>query len=287
MAWFLLAFMTAFFDSLKYVFSKEGLKKLDEYVIALSLSLFALPFLIPILLFIEIPSLGNNFWWALISIVILNITTTILYVKAIKISDLSLTVPMLAFTPFFLLFTSPLLVGEFPTFLGLIGVLLIVFGAYELNIKKQKLGYFEPFKSLYKEKGTRLMLLVALIWSLSSNIDKIGVQNSSPIFWIIASRLFIAPIMILIVIYKSKKKLLNVFQNYKKLLPIGFFLSLTLITQMIALNLTLVSYVIAIKRTSIIFSVLFGYLIFKEKNIKDRLIGATIMVLGVVLITLS
>ena len=287
MLWVLLSLMTAFFDSLKYVFSKEGLKNLDEYVVALSLSLFALPFLLPLLFFIEIPILGKNFLWALICLVLLNITTTILYVKAIKVSDLSLTVPMLAFTPLFLLFTSPLLVGEFPTFLGLIGVLLIVFGAYELNIKKRKLGYLEPFKALVKEKGPRLMLLVAFIWSFSSNIDKIGIQNSSPIFWIIATRSLIAPIMILIVMYKSKKKLMNVFQNYKKLLPVGLSVSLVLIFQMIALNLTLVSYVIAIKRTSIIFSVLFGFLIFKEKGIKERLIGSIIMVVGVILITLS
>ncbi|MGZ7066894.1 MAG: hypothetical protein ACXVHT_01170 [Methanobacterium sp.] len=46
-------------------------------------------------------------------------------------------------------------------------------------------------------------------------------------------------------------------------------------------------YVIAIKRTSTIMSVLFGSLIFKEKGIKGRLLGAGIMVLGVILITLS
>lgn len=34
-------------------------------------------------------------------------------------------------------------------------------------------------------------------------------------------------------------------------------------------------------------SVLFGYLIFKEKGIKGRLVGAAIMVIGVILITLS
>jgi uncharacterized membrane protein len=286
MVWFLLALMTALFESLKDVFSKKSLKKTDEYIVVLSLSLFALPFLLPLLFFIEIPNLGNNFWWALVTLSILNIITTTLYIKAIKISDLSLTVPLLAFTPLFLLFTSPFMVGEFPTLTGLIGVILIVIGAYELNIKKQKQGYLEPFKALVKEKGPRLMLLVALIWSFSSNIDKIGIQNSSPIFWVITTRILIASLMLIVVFFKSKDKIYQISKNYKSLLPIGLIISLILITQMIAISLTLVSYVIAIKRTSIIFSVIFGFLIFKEKGIKERLIGSIIMVFGVLLIIL-
>jgi len=69
--------------------------------------------------------------------------------------------------------------------------------------------------------------------------------------------------------------------------PIGLFSALSLIFQMAAINLTLVAYVISIKRTSAIMSVLFGYLIFKERGIKERLIGVTIMIIGVLLIVLS
>jgi len=54
-----------------------------------------------------------------------------------------------------------------------------------------------------------------------------------------------------------------------------------------AISLTLVAYVIAIKRTSVIISVIFGHSIFKEKGIKERLLGAIIMVIGVLFITLS
>ena len=56
---------------------------------------------------------------------------------------------------------------------------------------------------------------------------------------------------------------------------------------MMAINLTLVAYVIAIKRTSAIMSSLFGFWLFKEKGIKERLLGVVLMVLGVILITLS
>ena len=76
-------------------------------------------------------------------------------------------------------------------------------------------------------------------------------------------------------------------KHLKLLLPIGFFAAVRAVTQMLAINLTLVAYVISIKRTSVLFSIVFAYLVFKEKGIKERLSGAILMVLGVCLITLS
>jgi uncharacterized membrane protein len=287
MLWPIFAFLTAFFESLNDVFSKKNLKNIDEYTVAWSLRFFALPFLIPLLFFIEIPSLGNHFWRALVISGSLNIVTTILYMKAIKRSDLSITVPMITFTPLFLLLTSPLIVGEFPSFMGLIGVLLIVACSYTLNIRKWNEGYLAPFKALLAETGPRLMLLVAFIWSITSNFDKIGVQNSSAIFWVIAMNIFLTLAILPIMLYKSKKSTYNIRTNYKALVPLGLFSALALIFQMTAISLTLVAYVISIKRTSAVMSVLFGHLIFKEKGLKERLSGAIIMVVGVLFIVLS
>gem|GEM_PF-4520492 len=46
---------------------------------------------------------------------------------------------------------------------------------------------------------------------------------------------------------------------------------------MFALKYTLVVYVISIKRASGMFSVILGYLFFKEKNILQKLIAASTM----------
>lgn len=286
MIWILFAIITALFASIQNVFSKKNLKEMDEYVVAWSLRFFALPFLIPLLFFIEIPTINTKFWIALFFGLISVILTTILYMKAIKHSDLSLTVPLLTFTPLFLLITSPLIVGEFPTFFGLIGILLIFIGSYVLNIKERHKGYLAPIKALLKEKGPRLMLIVAFIWSIGSNIDKIGVQNSSPIFWVITINIFAAIIMFPIMLYKSSKNLKQIITYSKFLLPVGIFSGLGSIAQMIAINLTLVAYVISIKRTGVALTVLFGWLIFKEKGIKERITGVTIMIIGVLFMTL-
>lgn len=286
MLWFIFAFLTALFEATKDVLSKKSLKDIDEYVVAWSLPFFALPFLLPILLFTEIPSLGERFWLALVTGGTLYAFTLVLYMKALKSSDLSITVPMLTFTPLFLLITSPLMVGEFPGIFGLIGIFLIVAGSYLLNINKKSQGYLAPFKALLKEKGPRLMLVVAFIWSITSNIDKIGLQNSSPLFWVIAVDTYVALLMLPLCTFRRNRKTAQIRANWRALLTLGLFGGLTAVCQMTAISLTLVAYVISIKRTSAIGGVLFGYLIFKEKGIRARLVGAIVMVFGVLFITL-
>jgi len=286
MLWFIFSLFTAIFESTKDAFSKSGLKSIDEYIAAWGLHFFALPFLLSFLFFIEMPVFGNQFLPALIIGGLLNVAATILYMKAIKLSDLSLTMPMITFTPMFLLITPPLLIGEFPGIFGVIGIFLIIIGSYMLNIKKKFQGYLGPFRALFKEKGPRLMLVVAFIWSITSNFDKIGLLNSSPILWVISINLFATLCMFPIMLYKSGKRIRQIPANLNILVPIGFFSSLALIFQMTAISVALVVYVISIKRLSAVISVIFGCLIFREKSIKERLLGAVIMILGVLFIAL-
>ncbi|NOQ24314.1 MAG: EamA family transporter [Bacteroidales bacterium] len=286
MTWIFFAFLTAIFRSLTDVAGKFGLKNMDEYIVAWALNFFALPILLPLLFFIEIPEITSGFWLAIFVSGTLNIATAILYLKAIKIADLSLVIPLSTFTPLFLLITSPIIVGEFPTIFGLIGIFLIVFGSYILNIKKRKDGFLAPFKALLSNKGAQIMLLVAFIWSITSNFDKIGLQHSSPVFYGIAVNVFITIGITPIVFIKSRKNLNQIPKNLKSLIPVGIFHGFMMLFHMIAISMTLVAYLISIKRTSAVISVLFGVIIFKEKGLKERILGAIIMIIGVLCITL-
>jgi drug/metabolite transporter (DMT)-like permease len=305
MFWLIFAWLTALFESFTDVASKKSLKNVDTYIVAFFIRFSAFLFLIPVLVLViflwGFPTIGSQFWLALLISGSLNVLTTVLYMNALKHSDLSISVPMLAFTPLFLLVTSPLIVGEFPTPLGLGGIILIVLGSYILNIKEFRKGCLAPFQALLREKGPKLMLIVAFIWSITSNYDKVGAVNSSPIIWVVAVNFFIAiclfPILFALnkdYIPKKRSSLKKkgeywklIKQNKNILLFTGFLSALTIIFQIYAITLTLVAYVIAIKRTSVCFGVLWGHLIFHEKGMKERLTGAVVMVLGVVLIVLS
>jgi uncharacterized membrane protein len=86
--------------------------------------------------------------------------------------------------------------------------------------------------------------------------------------------------------HKSKGKARQFSANTKALILISLLFALELIFQMIAIQTAIVAYVISIKFTSIIISVLFGYFMFKETRIRERLLGASVMLLGILLITL-
>jgi len=287
MVWIIFATLTAFFESSKDVASKQGLKRLDEYVVAWSMIFFTLPLMFPLFGIIEMPELGENFIKALLAGGSFNIISMLLYIRALKLTDLSLAVPLVTFTPLFLLVTSPLIVGEQPSAIDTLGILFIVSGSYILNLKQRQKSIWAPFQALLKERGSQLMLLVAFIWSLSSTIDKVGVRNSSPTFWAIANYSYIAAGMLPIMLYKSRQSLQQVIRNLPTLVPIGILQGLVVLCQMQAISLTLVAHVIAIKRMSALLSVMWGHLIFKEEGLKERAAGASIMIVGVLLITLA
>jgi len=284
MTWFLFSILTAISVTAQDILSKKSLQKTNEYVVAWATRFFALLLLVPLLFIFEIPKLGELFWPALVINGSLNLLATICYFKAIKYSPLSLAAPMLTFTPLFLLLTSPVIVGEFPGWLGLFGVLFIVAGSYVLNRPGHEQRWWLPFKNLLREKGVRYMLLVALIWSITSVFDKVGVVNSSEFFWPVAVFVFIVIFITPLMLLKAHQHLSHINLHLNKLLPLGLIWGAMLVFQMIAVKLTLVAYVISIKRISAIFSVLGGALFFKEKGLKARLAGAILMVVGVVCI---
>lgn len=67
---------------------------------------------------------------------------------------------------------------------------------------------------------------------------------------------------------------------------IGMLMAIMMTTHLKAVNLVEVSYMISVKRLSILFGVIYGVTIFKESNIKERLLGASIMVSGIIIISI-
>ena len=286
MVWFSLAFLSASFAALKNLLVKKQLEDINEYIIAWSSCFFSLILFFPLLLQSEKPHLGHQFTVAFIVTLIIQILANLLYFRALKASDLSLTAPLISFTPLFLLVTSPLIVGEFPSLIDLLGIFLIVGGSYVLNIQNKQQSFLSPFVTLVKDKGTRLMLVVAFLWSLLANFNKLGTANSSAIFWATATSATVSCVLFFIMLYQSKIKLKKIRAKFVFLLVNGILQGLILLCSLKAFELTLVANVVAIKRISILISVLLGHCFFGEQGLQQRLTGAVIMFIGVSIVTL-
>lgn len=286
MAWFVFALLGAFFDASYYALIKKNLQDINQYVLSAGIFFASSVILFIISILKGIPEIGSSFYSSVFATGVLNVIAAALCFKALKITDLSLALPMISFTPVFLILTSFLLLKELPTIFGIVGIFLIVIGSYILNTTKDSTKLFAPIKSIFKSRGALYMLIVAFFFSISSNYDKLVVQNSDPVFSSATIFLFLGISFLIISFVKAKNELINVKKHISKFLFVGTVVSLIAITINIAFTMQIVPYVISLKRLSILFSVVYGGLIFKEKNIFRRSIGAVTMLSGVILIVL-
>jgi drug/metabolite transporter (DMT)-like permease len=248
--------------------------------------LLALPFLFVVLLFVPVPNLDEDFYIAFFSALPLEVCAIVLYIKALKVSPLSLTLPFLSLTPVFLIIVPYVLLGEKVSFLGALGVLFIAVGGYTLNIKEFKKGVFEPFIAIKKEKGSIFMIIVAFIYSFTSSLGKRAIEHSSPIFFGATYIAVLVVVLTPIALYKGRDELRFIFNNgalRKSVFP-GLLQSIMIISHMIAMSMTKVAYMISVKRLSLLIGVFYGYLFFEESAIKERLLGTVLMLAGFVLI---
>jgi len=289
MDWVFLSLASAFFLATSDALAKKAVQGESEYLVAWFRLLFTLPILAIILLFIPWPELDRDFYMAFIIALPVELITIILYVKALKLSPLSLTVPFLALTPVFLVTVSYFLLGEEVSPAGAAGILLIAAGGYILNIDTVRRGLFEPVRSIIRDRGALLMIAVALLYSITSSLGKMAITHSSPLFfgasYFIALNIAFLPIALL----KGRGSLEGFVKagKYKQLLYPGVFYALMIITHMEAMKLTKVAYMISVKRTSLLISVIYGYFLFQEKHMKGRFLGALLMFIGFVLVVSS
>jgi uncharacterized membrane protein len=215
----------------------------------------------------------------------LDIIALLLYMKAIKVSPLSLTLPFLSLTPVFLIGTSYVILGEKPDKSGFIGIILVVIGSYLLNVHTISRGVFEPFKAIAKEQGSVLMIVVAFVFSIGVCFGKIAVQHSNPAFFSVIYIFLLSLFLFIVVSFKSKHFLSKSISRPVPFVFIGMLIAIMIITHLKAISLIEVSYMVSVKRLSILFGVLYGVMFFKETNIKERFLGATVMVSGIITIS--
>ncbi len=286
MLWFILAIATALCVATGDALTKKFFGRFSPYDMAIASSIYSLPFLIVYIFFIPIPPLDTVFWWIACILIPLDTFAFYLYMKAIKLSPLSLSIPFLSFTPVFMILTGFIVLGEVPNSWGIIGIGFVVAGSYLLNVTQVKYGYFAPFRAILREPGSILMLVVAFIYSFLAVLGKKAIQHSSPLFF---GFFFLAALDITTLIFfpfLEKIRWRDILKVPVKGLSVGLMLFLHALFHCLAINMIEAVYMIAVKRMSILFSVVYGWILFKELDIGARMLGALFMFAGVVFIIL-
>ncbi|MDX1918165.1 MAG: DMT family transporter [Candidatus Caenarcaniphilales bacterium] len=138
--------------------------------------------------------------------VILNCLTSVMFIHSLRLSGLSNTVPLLSLTPAVASLAAIPLLHEYPKPFEMIGMGLIVVGAFGLNLKTD---LSEFWNNIWHDRGVRLMLWVALLFPLSAICDKLALQQANPAVHSFISSLGIMVVLVLAALFLHKAKVVD------------------------------------------------------------------------------
>jgi len=218
--------------------------------------------------------------------VILVAFSTILFFRAIQVSPISLCMPYISFTPVFLIVTGYLILGELPAQVKLIGVGLIFVGSIVMHRQLFSAGWLEPIKAIWRERGCFYMLIVGFVNSITNPIDKklVGMTDAFTQGCSFGIGMVVFFSILAFARGADTRKVIREVPLWAMLA--GALEAVALLFQLSSHNYIDVVITISIKRAGIILTVLLGWIVFKERNIGDKLVAASVMLVGVLVIYL-
>jgi len=272
------------------VISKRALREFDPWIVGTARLGCALPALAIPILIAGWPPLAPLFWKTVALMVPLEIVAFLLLLEALRAAPLAETVPFLSLTPLFTVVASWLILRERVTLLGLAGICAIVAGGYTLYGHELRHGALGPLRAMGRSQGTRLMIVVALLYSVNLSLGKQAVQLSSPTMFPGVYFAVLTTVLILIHLARGCRPAAFVHalrQRPGLLMSLGVMDGVTFLIHSIGVLLAPVAYFVGVKRLSAVVSVLIGGILFRDAHLRLRLAGAGCMVAGVALLTMG
>lgn len=285
MTWFWLALGSAFCLASADYLTKRHFSDLPVGQMVLVRLTGLVPACLAVLILTPIPPLEAPFYWAAGLALPAEVAALFLYLRAIQISPLSLTMPFTAFTPLFVMGSGWLFLDEVPSAAGMGGVLLVVAGAYALNLHQVRRGWAAPLLAVTREKGSLLALAVSALYGYTITLGKVALAASSP--WFMASSYPLGLAAVIIGVLAARGSLgWDWLRRPVAGLGVGLCMSAMLVCHFWSLSLAPAAYMVAVKRLSIIMAVAYGGVFLKEARLAQHLMASGIMVAGAVLILL-
>ncbi len=283
MTWFFLALGAAFFLATSDYLVKRYFSDLPVGEMVMVRFVGVVPACLAILVFRPMPVVHPEFWSSVALALPAELVATFLYAKAIQVSPLSLAQPFLAFTPLFALITGLFILGETPSWGGLLGIMLLAVGGYGLNIDQARHGWAQPLMAVTREKGSWMMLTVAAIYAFTTVLGRRAVLAADP--WFMAGLYpLLVSVGVALVLGLSGRLSWAWLRRPLPAMVVCVTASLHLIFHFMAINLVQAAYMISVKRLSIVIAMLYGGVFLREARLGQHLMVAIIMEAGAVLI---
>lgn len=279
--WILFAFGSALFAGLTSILAKCGIKNTDSNV-ATALRTIVVLIFSWIIVFVagNQSTISQISTKTLIFLILSGIATGaswLCYFKALQIGDVNKVTPIDKSSTILTILMAFILLGEELTLIKCIAMILIGVGTYLMITKKE---------NIVMEKKNNAWLLYALgsafFASLTSILGKVGIENVDSTLGT-AIRTIVVLIMAWIVVFVTKKQ--NTIKYIDKsswifLILSGLATGGSWLCYYRALQTGPASVVVPIDKLSILVTIAFSYIVFKEKLNKKSALGLFLIVIG-------
>jgi drug/metabolite transporter (DMT)-like permease len=286
--WVLLALGAAVLTSFNPILYKRMLKDADSTTVVWGVTLLSLP-LLGLFTFVLTPQLPNVDWLfglGILGSAGLNIVAQLASTRALKLADASLITPLLIFSPVFTVLISAIFLREIPSVRGMVGVGLVLVGAYWLN-HTAGTGWYTPFQSAAFTPGVTLVLLAGLLWAITPLFEKTAILHTnpeSPGFTAFIATFLLMLMLIPAVVARGKPAIAKLAPYRRELFIAGVIAGIAPVLGYTAYSIGLVGYVTTLFKLSTLLTVIWSFLLLKERGLAERLPGSLVMIVGAVLI---
>jgi drug/metabolite transporter (DMT)-like permease len=270
---------------------KESQRKITFMTIA---SLISLGFCLPLFLFFHSQStLTSITFWTWVGIVACGGTGAIYYIfvgRAYDRDDLSIIFPVTrGFGPIFILIFALILLREKVSLLGLLGILIAVFGSYVIHLPSFKPSHLSvPFKA-FRSKSFLYSMGAGACTAAYSLINKKNLEALDP--FTLLYLIFIFMVLLLFIFIFATNSNYEIKEegkeNKRNLFLMGVLTFPASLLVLYALKISKVSYLGAVRNVSIVFGVLLGNFFLKEGYGKIRFLASLLIFGGIFLISIS
>ena len=254
------------------------LKSLPDSLVGMGMmNLFQSIIFIPIIFFLPLPT--GITWYFIFGSVILHNIYFINLGSSYNKEDLTLIYPIArGCAPVFVTIFSLIFLREKISLVGIIGILLVSTALFILTA--------EHYKKKFNFNVFKISIFIAILISIYTLFDALGVRSSKNTFVYIAWIFFLEGWVTFSYVYFRKKNKLYKFMSKEFILIcIGSILSFTAYAIILSSFKYLpAGYVASLRESSIIIATILGLFLLKEKVSKLRISSAFIFFTGVVLI---
>jgi drug/metabolite transporter (DMT)-like permease len=258
-------------------------------------SLSALPGQSSLSCTLRVPHVDAIFIVALLASAALNWVATLLSTKALAQADASLVSPLLTFNPAFTLLIAWFTLREAPGLRQTVGVAVVLFGSYLLEVEEARTGFLAPIRVLFRQPGAILAIVASALWGTTTVLEKLSIDHMTPQSGPVVALLGTILLVVLLTpgAFRFSKKnekgeSLGAWRGLRAH-PRALFAAILLagiapLFGFTAIALGLVGYVTTLFKLSAILTILWARLFLGEGQIKSRLLGTSVMIVGGLLV---